>query len=252
MADLERLPSLYRACGQALDGSGTAGGLRERTSGGALPGIPLNTAASDIRSDILAVLASWAGTVVQARRVTPPRRTVGALSGFLVRHADWLGAHGAAGDAATEIRKLARRASRVADPAVHRLITVGPCPESGCTGSLQALIRPGVATAAVEIRCRVDPAHRWSGEHLMELKRRIRAAASGTAPGAAAGPDSAPAPASAPAAWLSAADISRLWGTPVGSVYRLASQRGWRRRSQGGRTRYHEADVTEALCGRAS
>ncbi|MBL3670743.1 hypothetical protein JL475_33230 [Streptomyces sp. M2CJ-2] len=50
--------------------------------------------------------------------------------------------------------------------------------------------------------------------------------------------------------WLTASDITRLWATPSGSVYRLASQREWRRRSQGGRTYYHEADVVRALSER--
>ncbi|NGO68929.1 hypothetical protein G5C65_11295 [Streptomyces sp. SB3404] len=57
----------------------------------------------------------------------------------------------------------------------------------------------------------------------------------------------APAAGEGPVTWLTAADISRLWHLPQGSVYRLASERRWRRRSRGGRTYYHGTDVTSAL-----
>ncbi|CAM5583050.1 hypothetical protein ACFY8X_36055 [Streptomyces tanashiensis] len=283
LTNLRRLPPLYRACGQLLDGSRNVSGPRERTSGGGLPGLPFNTAASDARREALAVLGSWAGLVAEARRLPRPDRTVEALTAFLIRHSGWLTAHSAAGDASRELSEVTRRAARVATPEdQRRLVTVGACPEPGCAGRLQSLIRPDAAGAAPAVRCRADPAHHWAGEELMLLRRRL-AAKAGTAhppgaarptsprpssPGAAhpASPDGAAPPASraqgssAPSGggeadtvrivWLSASDITRLWGTPSGSVYRLASQRAWRRRSRDGRTYYHEADVVRALSER--
>jgi hypothetical protein len=50
--------------------------------------------------------------------------------------------------------------------------------------------------------------------------------------------------------WLSAANISHLWSIPTGSVYRLASEQRWRRRSQARRTYYHETDVLHAFSQR--
>ncbi len=250
LADLRRLPSLYRACGHALDGSGTVSGPRERTSGGSSPGIPLNTAAAEVRSEILALLGSWAGLVAESRRLPPPPRTVEGLTAFLLRHAGWLITHGAVRDASHEIARLTRRAARVSEPAGRRLITVGRCPEPGCAGALQAPIRPDADEPPVEVRCRTESAHRWAGHELILLKSRMRSdhtvvpAPSGSPP-----PTARRGAYAASTVWLTASDITRLWGVPSGSVYRLASQRDWRRRSHGGRTRYHETDVVRALGG---
>ncbi|BBC30338.1 hypothetical protein SGFS_016320 [Streptomyces graminofaciens] len=224
-----------------------------RTSGGSSPGIPFNTAASEVRSEILALLGSWAGMVAEGRRLPPPPRTVETLAAFLLRHAGWLTACSAAGDASREVERLTRRAAQVSDPADRRLITVGLCPEPGCAGALQASVRPDADEPLLEVRCRTESAHRWAGHELILLKRRMRPTHT-----AAPDPSAPPAPGETPdaqaasAVWLTASDITRLWGVPPGSVYRLASQRAWRRRSHGGRTRYHEADVVRALGDRES
>ncbi len=52
--------------------------------------------------------------------------------------------------------------------------------------------------------------------------------------------------------WLTAADISRLWTTPVGTVYRLASEEGWRRHSRSGHTYYAEEDAHACFSRRAA
>jgi hypothetical protein len=49
--------------------------------------------------------------------------------------------------------------------------------------------------------------------------------------------------------WLSPSAISRLWSIAPGSVYRLASERRWRRRTRSGRVYYCIDDVEEALRG---
>jgi hypothetical protein len=46
---------------------------------------------------------------------------------------------------------------------------------------------------------------------------------------------------------LTADDIAHIWKISLGSIYRLASQRKWRRYRDGGRTYYHARDVTETL-----
>ncbi|TLS47439.1 hypothetical protein FE633_04905 [Streptomyces montanus] len=63
----------------------------------------------------------------------------------------------------------------------------------------------------------------------------MRRAKTGAASGAANGP--------AVGAGLTAADVSRLWGTPIGSVYRLAKEQQWRRYRRQGRTYYSADDV---------
>lgn len=234
---------LYRTCGELLDGSRSVSGPRERTSGGGTPGLPFNTHASDARREILTLLGSWAGLVAEARQVPGPDRTVEALAAFLVRHWSWLAAHSAVVDASHELNAAARRAARAADlDRDRRLVVVGPCPEPGCAGQLQSLIHPHSA-AAPAVRCRVDPAHHWTGGQLMALRRRMTATSAATHPAPLTPPPTR-------TAWLTASDITRLWGVPSGSVYRLASQGAWRRRSRNGRTYYHEADVVRALSER--
>ncbi|MBA6437044.1 hypothetical protein H3T12_21670 [Streptomyces sp. GMR22] len=46
--------------------------------------------------------------------------------------------------------------------------------------------------------------------------------------------------------WLTAADISRLWGMAPGSVYRLANEGNWRRQRRGRKMYYHAGDVQRA------
>lgn len=221
------LPSLYRSCGSALEG-GTATGLREKTSGGPLPGLALNTAAVDIRAEILAALASWSGLVVQERRLSAPDRDVGRLAGFLLKHVAWLAAHPAAGELTAEMARVERAARRVAHGDQVRRVAVGPCVIPGCDGGLTAVVGPGAVT---RVQCGTDPGHSWDGSQWTGLRRAMQP--------------------SAPERWLTAADISRLWRTPPGTVYRLASEQGWRRVTRSGRTYYAEGDVHACFARRA-
>lgn len=226
---LATLPGLYEECGRLLGGSDRP---RDRTSGGPMPGLPFNSAAADVRSSILGVLGSWTGMLVAQRHLVPPRRTVRVLAEFLGRHLEWLAAADTAADLSDEIARLVRAARRVIQPhRVHR-VRIGRCVESGCTGELTALVRPHQHSWAARIVCDTDPVHRWAEEQWMQLSGRLAGSPSGPAP--------------APR-WLTAADISRLWNVPTGSVYRLASERRWRRESRANRTYYHGDDVVHTL-----
>jgi hypothetical protein len=239
VAQLKRLPALYEECGLRLNESGP---LRERTSGGPLPGMPFNTAAADARSDTVKLLRSWAGVLVEERGLPVPGDTVTLLSALLVRHADWLAAHATAADVSTEFARLVRRCRRVIDPEPLRRVVVGTCVEANCSGGLTALIRPHQSQRQTDIVCDVDPSHRWSGQEWLLLgpllARRPQPTGLGTSEEARA------------ARWLSAGDIARMWNMPPGSVYRHASEQQWRRRSRSGRTYYHEADVRATLSRR--
>lgn len=228
--ELGRLASLYQACERRLSGGGQRLPDVVKASGTVAPGMPFNSAAADTRSAIVAVLASWSGLVAQERRVTPPDRTVAALTRFLLAHAQWLAAHPAAPDLTREIRKLAGQASRVADGSQPRRIPVGPCVEPGCPGDLTAVLHPQRARPPAEICCQHDPAHRWPAHTWLGLGRRI------------SGRPTRPA-----AQWLSAAEISRLRNTSPGSVYRLASEWRWRRRRESGHTYYSATDVEDTF-----
>jgi hypothetical protein len=226
---LEDLPALYDECGHRL--TGTEQPL-SRTSGGAMPGMPFNATAADVREAILGVLASWSGMVVEERHVTAPPRTASAMAKFMRNHVDWIAGHAAATEITDEVTQLVNSAHHVADPdPVHR-VPIGACVEVGCTGELLAFVRPRDPLLPPEISCDADPRHSWAAHEWMQLSRRMR---------------SAPSTTTSTTRWLSAAEISRLWTVPPGSVYRLASEQQWRRHSQARRVYYHEADVLQTF-----
>ncbi|WP_405858335.1 hypothetical protein OG361_29655 [Streptomyces sp. NBC_00090] len=250
VTELGRLPALYEECVRRIDGS--SNGTREKTSGGALPGMPLNTAALEVRSTILSVLASWSAVVAEQRRVHGPRRTVPLLTEFLRRHADWLASHEAAGDLSLEVARLARGAWRVIDPGPQRRVAIGDCVESECPGSLTAVVRPDRPAVPTEISCDASPEHHWLGHQWLQLSRRLNARTELAASGEDGGGTRADRygtgePEAQPVTWFTAADVARLWSIPSGTVYRHASQQNWRRHSKQGRTYYHHADVLRTL-----
>ncbi|MEU8763003.1 hypothetical protein [Streptomyces sp. NPDC048659] len=230
VAVLEELPRLYAECERVLGGAGAARGTGERRGTGGRPaGIPLNGAAAEARSAIVATLGSWSGLVADERGFPVPRRTPDHLAAFLLRSAEWLAAHPAVADATRELERLAAAARRVArEPA--RRHPVGPCVEPGCGGLL------AVVDGSRQILCDADPAHRWAGHEWTRLRRAMPPAR-----------DAAPEPAER---WLTARDIADLWGAPTGTVYRLASEQHWRRRNRYGRTYYAESDVHGTLSAR--
>ncbi|WP_434598865.1 hypothetical protein [Streptomyces sp. A5-4] len=246
---LRELPALFEECGIALGGS-SPGGLREKTTGGPLPGMPFNTDAAEARTAIVSVLGSWSGLVAEERGLYAPRRSVVPMAAFLARHADWLAAHPAAVEITEEVARLVRKSRRAVRRDPRRRVPVGPCVESGCHGQLAAYVGAEGVAAAGEIRCGVDPRHTWPGHLWTRLSRSLRQAGPGTVSDDAA--DATEAGDAATERWLTAADVSRLWSTPIGTVYRLASEQQWRRRTRAGRTYYSESDVHDCFSRRAA
>ncbi|RKS96999.1 hypothetical protein BX286_6801 [Streptomyces sp. 3211.6] len=243
-AGLAELAHLYEECGRMLAGA-APGSLRERTTGGDLPGLPFNGAAADVRARMVSVLGSWSGLVAQERGFASPPRTVAALTAFLRRNGDWLAAHPAAAEATEETARLVRAGRRAAFPDRARSIRLGACPESGCSGSLTVAVRTTDRDTGRDsgqaVVCDADPAHRWTSDQWSELSDTMDSGRAGAAPAAAP-----------TERWLTAADIARLWHTPTGTVYRLASEQRWRRRRRAGRTYYNETDVRTCFDQRAA
>jgi hypothetical protein len=233
-----RLPALFVECGRRLSAPGER--HAERVSGGSAPtGLPFNAAAAEARSAIVGVLSSWSALIADGRRISGPRRDVGSMSAFLVRHADWLRGHEAAGDGSRELDQLTRQARRVVEPEDMSRVRVGACVELGCSGDLVALVRKDQRrNAHTEVRCSREAGHRWSGHEWLALGNRMARARE------RAGADPAP---RHTAAWLTATDIAALWGIAPGSVYRHASEQNWTRRRLGGRTYYGASDVQATL-----
>jgi len=246
VAGLAELPALYGACERVLSG-GSSQGPREIRAGSPSQGLPFNGAAADIRAEIVTFLSSWSGLVAQGRQLTVPQRAVRVLAAFLHRNADWLAAHPAVAEATDEIARLTRRARRVAYPDHVRRLRVGACMETGCDGELFAWIRTQEATTPAKIQCEAEPRHCWAGHQWTQLRRAMGQAAHAQAAHTQADDTQA----DDTECWLTAADISRLWNAPTGTVYRLASQQRWRRRNRAGRTYYAEADVRGSFSRRA-
>jgi hypothetical protein len=229
--EIRALPQFYEACESVL-AQKVLTGIRERTTGGPLPGLTLNMKAVEARDAIVVVLSSWSDLVVQERGLTAPGTGVGVLARLLVTHMSWLASHPAAGDLSTEIAQTARAARRACDPKPAKRITVGACVVRGCDGKLSATVHSG---HAVQVQCSSNSEHAWDTHEWTRLRREMEGAG-------------------VPAAerWLTAADIARLWKTPTGTIYRLASEQQWRRFTRGGRAFYAESDVHTCFTRRLS
>lgn len=83
------------------------------------------------------------------------------------------------------------------------------------------------------MQCDADAGHVWDEQEWARLRRALRGSA-----------------VPVQERWLAAADIARLWSRPTGTVYRLASEQGWRRVTRSGRTYYAEDDVDRGLSRR--
>jgi hypothetical protein len=170
--------------------------------------------------------------VAEERRLTPPQRTVGDLTRFLLGNLSWLAAHPAAPELSREVTETARIARRVADPQPLHRVPVGDCVEPGCRGSLAALVRSGGDRLSGEVVCSADDAHRWSTQDWARLGSRIR-----------------PTPEDE-RRWLGATEIAQLWRVSTGSVYRMASEHRWTRCSRGGHVYYSTDDVNRTFAAR--
>ncbi|MEV0325626.1 hypothetical protein AB0H63_04130 [Micromonospora echinospora] len=218
---LRRLPALYRQCGERHLPSRAPAWQRPPRAGRPGPTGPLHAGATDARHAIETVLASWAGLTAQATGAPPPRRIVADLSRFLLDRLDFLLRHPAAGDLAAEVAALVTEAERVLHPERGRHL--GSCVVPGCEGRLTGGRQPD----PLRVTCDADATHEWNGPEVLSLPSGKRA------------PQEPP--------WLSAAGITALWGVPRGSVYRLASENGWRRQRRAGRTYYATEDVRRTL-----
>ncbi|WP_205740647.1 helix-turn-helix domain-containing protein [Haloactinopolyspora alba] len=104
------------------------------------------------RQNIVSILASWSGLVVDERKLaTRPDRTVTDMAAFLESQLPWLSEHPAARDAATEIHDVAEAAAAEVDPHSTARFTIDRCGQSGCDGTARVTHGPGAPEYA--IRC---------------------------------------------------------------------------------------------------
>jgi len=174
--DLALLPDLYRRCEGIL--VNTRARDVERVHGGLPGGISLNDDAVAIRTEIMTVLASWAGLIVHERRVCRPlRRDINALTDFLAAHLDWLAEHPAAGDAAAEITTLVRPAADAISSDTTVRVELGPCDRTGCGGVVSVTVNGGGTPTPDLMSC--DGGHTLQPQEWLMLKYKLERAGHG-------------------------------------------------------------------------
>jgi len=169
--DARQAAELYDELALALAGASSPVG---RVSGSPDRSRIPNPAAMEARSRIRAILASWCQLIAEERGAELPRDEVADMGEYVARHALWLAAHPAAGDAADELRELVRVARRIAYPDGTRRVDVGPCPHDGCGGTIRALLRRADSLLPSAIVCSASAEHEWPADQWLTLGRQIR------------------------------------------------------------------------------
>ncbi|MFI1678040.1 hypothetical protein [Streptomyces sp. NPDC020607] len=138
----------------------------------------LNVSALDARSNIVAILESWASYVADELGVTVPSRSVPHLTGFLLLHLEWLTTQPPAEDFASEIQGLQAELLRLIDPdRGDRTPLTRQCVVDRCPGTIDASPHSSGAVAGTSsISC--SSGHSWDVRewlvlrHLMDRQRK--------------------------------------------------------------------------------
>ena len=168
-AGLAELPRLHReiehVVGPVITGRG------ERVSGSRNYGFVFDEEASAVGATMTSVLASWAGVVTGLLAVRAPERAVGPLAVFLLRHVEVLAGHPAVAELAEEVGGLVAQARRIVHWPERRLITLGPCPRSGCGSVVEASVGDVGGEPSGAVRCRAG--HVWPVQEWLALRRGV-------------------------------------------------------------------------------
>ncbi|WP_055563987.1 hypothetical protein [Streptomyces atriruber] len=132
----------------------------------------LNVSALDARSNIVAILESWAGYVAEELETTVPSRSVPHLTCFLLRHLEWLTAQPPAEDFAAEIQGLHVELLRIIDPdrGDHDPLT-RRCVVDSCPGTINASPQSSGAAAKGSIHC--SSGHSWEIREWLVLRHLL-------------------------------------------------------------------------------
>jgi hypothetical protein len=144
-----------------------------RTAYGSRP--PLPAAVLSLRRQTVDTLTSWALLVCEERDLKGPAKAgdVAALTSFLAAHAEWLA--GFDGDYAVhELGYIAYQLEQtVRQSFPTRVRNIGPCPEDGCTGALEAVVRKDEDLLPSSVFCDADRAHSWRPGEWDTLGRQL-------------------------------------------------------------------------------
>jgi hypothetical protein len=137
---------------------------------------PLPADVLSLRAETVDTLTSWALLVCQERdlHTTIHAGDVPALTSFLAAHAEWLA--GFDGDhAAHELGHLAHLLEQVVRQTTPaRVKRIAECPEPGCPGTLEAVVRKDDDLLPSNVFCSADRAHQWQPGEWHALGRRTQ------------------------------------------------------------------------------
>jgi hypothetical protein len=132
-----------------------------------------------VRTDILRTLSSWAGLVYNERAYAGPIvRTPASLAGFLIENLNWLAAHAAIADFASEIEDVRHSARACIQDRAPRPNDLGTCVHPGCDQSV-CPDRSGQKQSAVR-RVSCGAGHSWPITEWLLLAQDIRTAKAGS------------------------------------------------------------------------
>jgi hypothetical protein len=104
--------------------------------------LPWLETASVAEDTLRSTLVAWARVVVEERGVGWPRNTLAGISGFLLKHVDWLVHHPDAHEAVDELSFAARQARSVVDRAPDRWYA-GRCEHVDLDAQVEAIVTSG-------------------------------------------------------------------------------------------------------------
>lgn len=166
--DLRTLPALYQECLHHI--SPISRRLHPTKVSGSRKRDHLNISALDTRQNILAILESWSGIVVEKLGAVAPARSVPHLAHFLLRHLEWLTAQPPAADFADEIESLNAELLRVFDSDRSDLHTVvRECVMDNCTGTINASPQNTGNSGTSSISC--SSGHSWEMREWLILRK---------------------------------------------------------------------------------
>lgn len=169
--NLRALPALHRELLHEM--SSTSPGTNPTRVSGSRRRDYLDMSMLDTRHDILTILESWSGIVVEERGTAAPARSVPDLVRFLLLNLRWLTAQPPAADFADEVESLHAESLRAIGPApVDHNVPTMRCVVDGCHGTIDVSPRnTGGARKVASLTC--TSGHSWQTSEWFALRQII-------------------------------------------------------------------------------
>ena len=131
----------------------------------------LNLSALDARRDIVAILESWSGLVVEELGEAAPSRSVPQLTRLLLLNVAWLTAQPPAAEFADEIEELKVELLHTIDPGPHELqALIRECVIDGCAGVISTSPHTVGSGAGARNAIRCSAGHEWQMHEWITLR----------------------------------------------------------------------------------